>query len=415
MALRYVFMGLRSRLFAGDAKLEAAAVSDPAHIVQGARGEHVRKIQLALIRLDGAQIDQDGLYGPDTAGKVLAYKQKRKIVNRGVQAVADDIVGKMTMAALDSEMLADEAKPVLIRPLFPAPRSALGPRRGGGLLLAFGVGDGGASSKPVPSSQPAGRAAAPVVAQVIITPNGTGTIQVVGGRGGSLVRFQVEVRGSPTGIFPIAKLRNAKVPGTGAEDVAIVADPEIFNYDGNLCGETFFQWFGPEPQNKRSGVLSVLVLVRRANTTPEAEFPPSKSLKSGLVSVEGTPLKPLPGRKINLFGRGESSGFEDYSSDLPFCSDQTFHRPWTDDPRKPDIGIPERSVKNICCRGSPIGDVTIAEIKRIGAPGCRVTFSGDLKFANRLRSEFVDRGLAGPPLDEGPSGSGHVAIVFELK
>ncbi len=98
-------MALQSKLFAGDPKLEAAAVSDPAHITQGARGEHVRKIQVALARLDGAAIAGDGVYGPATAAAVLAYKRKRDIVNRSYQSQADDIVGKMTMAALDKEMV----------------------------------------------------------------------------------------------------------------------------------------------------------------------------------------------------------------------------------------------------------------------------------------------------------------------
>jgi len=77
-------MALQSQLFRGDPQLEAAAVSDPAHIEPGARGEHVRKIQLALIQLDGADIDPDGQYGPATAAAVLAYKQKQKrnIINR---------------------------------------------------------------------------------------------------------------------------------------------------------------------------------------------------------------------------------------------------------------------------------------------------------------------------------------------
>jgi hypothetical protein len=35
-------------LFAGDPKLEAAAVSDPAHIKKAAIGDHVRKIRVAL-------------------------------------------------------------------------------------------------------------------------------------------------------------------------------------------------------------------------------------------------------------------------------------------------------------------------------------------------------------------------------
>ena len=45
-------MGLQSKLFRGDPKLEAAAVSNPAHIVPGAIGDHVRKIQKALITCD---------------------------------------------------------------------------------------------------------------------------------------------------------------------------------------------------------------------------------------------------------------------------------------------------------------------------------------------------------------------------
>jgi peptidoglycan hydrolase-like protein with peptidoglycan-binding domain len=102
-------MGLQSELLRGDAKLEAAAVSDPAHIVPGARGPHVGKIQQALIELDDADIVQDSIYGPRTAAAVLAYKKKRNIINRGRQTTADNIVGTMTMASMDAEMLASEA------------------------------------------------------------------------------------------------------------------------------------------------------------------------------------------------------------------------------------------------------------------------------------------------------------------
>lgn len=98
-------MSLQSPLFHGEPKLEATAISDAAHIVPGARGEHVRRIQLALIRLDGATIEADGIYGPATAAAVLAFKKKRNIVNRGYQTKADNIVGKMTIAALDEELL----------------------------------------------------------------------------------------------------------------------------------------------------------------------------------------------------------------------------------------------------------------------------------------------------------------------
>jgi hypothetical protein len=92
-------MPLKSRLFRGDSKLEAAAVSDPAHITIGAKGDHV----LVL----------DGAYGHETAAAVLAYEQKRDIINRIYQTKADNIVGKMTMAALDDEMKKKESDPVV--------------------------------------------------------------------------------------------------------------------------------------------------------------------------------------------------------------------------------------------------------------------------------------------------------------
>lgn len=117
-------MSLQSKLFKGDPKLEAAAVSDPAHITPGASGAHVNKIQAALLLIDGATIPRDELlpasYGSRTSDAVLAYKQKRNIVNQSYETQADNIVGKMTMASLDGEMLKQEAlshKPVQIRPI----------------------------------------------------------------------------------------------------------------------------------------------------------------------------------------------------------------------------------------------------------------------------------------------------------
>lgn len=108
-------MGLQSKLFRGDAALDACLVRDSAHVLQGARGPHVSKIQHALFVLDGASIATDELakmlYGPATAAAVLAYKQARKIINYSYQTKADNVVGKMTIAALDREMLAAERKP----------------------------------------------------------------------------------------------------------------------------------------------------------------------------------------------------------------------------------------------------------------------------------------------------------------
>ena len=121
-------MGLQSKLFAGDPKLEAAALSDPAHIVPGARGPHVGKIQRALVRLDNMTIADEeleaALYGTSTANAVLSYKRKRAIINRSYQSSADNIVGKMTIATLDREVAIAElavTTPVIL-PLDPPPR-----------------------------------------------------------------------------------------------------------------------------------------------------------------------------------------------------------------------------------------------------------------------------------------------------
>jgi hypothetical protein len=59
--------------------------------------------------IDGLTIDPGEIktqrYGPSTAAAVLAYKRKRKIINRAYQQSEDNIVGRMTIAALDKDML----------------------------------------------------------------------------------------------------------------------------------------------------------------------------------------------------------------------------------------------------------------------------------------------------------------------
>ena len=101
-------MNLTSQLLRGDRKLEACLTSDAAHVLQGANGEHVAKLQTALILLDGAKIDRQDttakIYGSSTAAAVLAYKTKRTIINPLYQTKPDNIVGKMTIAALDREI-----------------------------------------------------------------------------------------------------------------------------------------------------------------------------------------------------------------------------------------------------------------------------------------------------------------------
>jgi len=114
-------MPLKSKLFTEDlkvrARLEACLVSDPAHVFQGHRGDHVGRIQRALIVLGAGVIDQSELlsmhYGRTTAGTVEQYKQNYKppIINWSYQKTADDIVGKMTIARLDDDMYHFENRP----------------------------------------------------------------------------------------------------------------------------------------------------------------------------------------------------------------------------------------------------------------------------------------------------------------
>jgi hypothetical protein len=107
-------MALQSNLFKNDPMFEACLTKDAAHIVPGSRGGHVAKVQFALMVLDRCVIPpgemQIGLYGPGTANGVLTYKRLRGIINTSYQSSADNIVGKMTIAALDTEMFQAEVK-----------------------------------------------------------------------------------------------------------------------------------------------------------------------------------------------------------------------------------------------------------------------------------------------------------------
>jgi peptidoglycan hydrolase-like protein with peptidoglycan-binding domain len=108
-------MPLVSNLFRNDRRLQTCLTSDPAHVTPGSVGEFVHLIQLALIEIDGLTIDPGELsgkrYGPSTAAAVLAFKKKRSIINKAYQNTEDNIVGKMTIAALDKEMAALQTTP----------------------------------------------------------------------------------------------------------------------------------------------------------------------------------------------------------------------------------------------------------------------------------------------------------------
>jgi hypothetical protein len=108
-------MPLQSKLFGGDQALEACLVQDSAHITEGAVGDHVTKIHTALFAIDGLAVSPDELrtcaYGKSTVTAVLAFKTKRNIINYSYERHVDSIVGKMTIAALDREMLRKEREP----------------------------------------------------------------------------------------------------------------------------------------------------------------------------------------------------------------------------------------------------------------------------------------------------------------
>ena len=104
---------LKSNLFKGSPGLTACEVHDSAHLTTGKKGDDVGRVQMALLVLDSAEIDRSELlaktYGKSTANAVLAFKSKRRIINHSYQSTPDDIVGKMTIAALDREMCSWEA------------------------------------------------------------------------------------------------------------------------------------------------------------------------------------------------------------------------------------------------------------------------------------------------------------------
>ncbi|MDX3839525.1 peptidoglycan-binding domain-containing protein [Streptomyces europaeiscabiei] len=108
-------MPLKSKLFRDDQALQKCLVSDANHVTPGAQGDHVTKIQAALVTLGAGVIGPDeverNLYGPTTVRTVLAFKgPPRNILGPG-QTTPDNIVGKKTIAALDNEIVAFENRP----------------------------------------------------------------------------------------------------------------------------------------------------------------------------------------------------------------------------------------------------------------------------------------------------------------
>jgi hypothetical protein len=78
-------MPLRSDLFRDDVQLNACLEFDQAHVLLGAVGNHVLKIQMALETLDHAVIDPNEkltkTYGATTTAAVVHFKTVRGIPN----------------------------------------------------------------------------------------------------------------------------------------------------------------------------------------------------------------------------------------------------------------------------------------------------------------------------------------------
>ena len=107
-------MPLVSQLFRSNQRLQECLIKDTAHVTIGSRGLHVALIQYAVLRLEGGQIEGPEIdaqvYGRTTAAAVLVYKTRRRIINTAYQKSADNIVGRMTIAALDREIQLVELK-----------------------------------------------------------------------------------------------------------------------------------------------------------------------------------------------------------------------------------------------------------------------------------------------------------------
>jgi hypothetical protein len=103
---------------------------------------------------------------------------------------------------------------------------------------------------------------------------------------------------------------------------------------------------------------------------------PGGSTPCSFVSEKGTPVQPKgTGKKINIYGEGETPGFEDYATEARFATGgNNVTRPLTSAQPQPP-GIPDKSASDICMRSAPVSKTTIDEIRRIAQPGCRITFA----------------------------------------
>jgi peptidoglycan hydrolase-like protein with peptidoglycan-binding domain len=143
---------------------------------------------------------------------------------------------------------------------------------------------------------------------------------------------------------------------------------------------------------------------------------------------ERTPINPQGfGRKINIFGAGETDylGFEDFSTDIRFISSTTGRTRQLTFELPALGGLKDNCASDICMRSAPVSDEnftrrtgrpnTVAEIRRIAMPGCRIVFAGEESEARKLfglgpvieRVEIVE-----PISDTDPSLGTKINLAF---
>jgi hypothetical protein len=354
-------------------------------------------------------------------------------VDRTRQTQADNIVGKMTMAALDREMLAKEKiprGPILIRARNPLPSGGasaddLAQRIATGtaiaqrstLLLGFKI------DVDVPLVPSGG---APVF-KIRLEPRSTGELEIVNGRNG-IIRCdnQSPQRGvqrricqifDPAKFDPVERLvPEPQGPNVQLEFGGIIRlakDRHIINVDVFRPGNAFID----ASNGTSSNLLTVEVRAPKLGRVPGEQTAPLEDANpdSDFFSKEGTDEtvpggfkggRPVSskvigtGRKINLGGEGETPGFENYQFNLDFCGyhnkftgDKFIFRPWTED-SDPAVRVKDGEASCICIRGTPVhlqDELGIKVIRRIAAKGCRLFFSGVIESLNSLKAAFPSR------------------------
>ena len=241
-------MALKSSLFAGDARVEAIAVSDASNVKYGDRGPHVAKIQHALNLIEEAGLEEDGVYGARTQQAVLDYKRARSIINFAYQTQADAIVGKMTIAALDDELWKQEQQsrgPMTLRVLRPVRspaddyRETVPCRHPPMLSFAISQATLNAAGLPAPAAAVQATTGLTVAtsATIDIVPGQIATVEVKGGEGAT--------------VKALSNFARVRDPATGQHVTKISSDSQNIEVVGKSTGSMFVMFFRarwPQPE-----------------------------------------------------------------------------------------------------------------------------------------------------------------------